>query len=91
MGTSLVTAANRPSRTDDGSPAGRKEEPIPQRPNLITKRHRADGILLTKRPRDRHAERPSAISAKLKDFADWTVWQSPPPAAALMIVSQLIR
>jgi len=98
-----VTAANRPSRTDDGSLAGRKKEttrstrtlrgrrrmpdaadtrarrhtqlaaarplarrtsltpstkprlpqasPSPQRPNLITKRPRADGILLTKRPR----------------------------------------
>jgi hypothetical protein len=81
----LEGGAKGANSTSSARPRLSQASPSPHRPNLITKRPRADGILLTKRPRDRHAERPSANSAKSQDFADRTGWQSPPPAAALML------
>jgi hypothetical protein len=50
-----------------------------------SERNEADEILLTERPRDRRVEAPPANSAKSPRFADRTGWQSPPPAAAVML------
>jgi len=48
----------------------------------------ADGILLTKRPREPQAETATANSAKSQGFETSTRQQNPPPAAALMLFSQ---
>jgi len=48
-------------------------------------RNEADEILLTKRPRDRHVAALLANSTKSRDFVDLTAWESPPPAASVML------
>ena len=58
-------------------------ESSPLAPNW--QRPRADGILLTKRPREPQTETPTANSAKSQGFETSTRPQKPSPAAALML------
>jgi hypothetical protein len=50
-----------------------------------TQRSRADGILLTQRPREPKDQTATANSAKSQEFEATTRPQNPPHAAALML------
>jgi hypothetical protein len=59
--------------------------PSPQRPNLITKRPRAAGILLTKRPRKKSVNVPTANTAKSQEFTRLATVRNAAPGAAVML------
>lgn len=73
----MATSACAAPSTDEPEPA---HTPLP-----LTKRPRADRILLTKRPAERPVEASAANSAKSRAFASPPRQQRPPPGAAVML------